>query len=115
MNVSMNTNMNTNMNNSNNVFASTNPTINSNMAQNKPKMGLFDNMVAPQKTISQSTNMFANAGQSDTSNKVVPINNSGSSNLTSGLVFRRLFFVKSAEIDGTEFVNSKEKKIPKKY
>ena len=113
-NTNMN-NMNTNMNQSNNVYASTNPVMNTNMAQNqnKPKMGLFDNMAAPQKSVSQSTNMFANVGQSNDTNKtVVPMNNSGSSNLTSGLVFKRQFFVidESAEIDGTEFVNSKKKK-----
>lgn len=116
MNASMNTNMNTNMNNmshSNNMFASTNPAMNSNMTQNKPKMGLFENMATPQKNINQSTNMFANVGQSYETNKtVVPMNNSGSSNSTSGLVFKRQFFVidESAEIDGTEFVNSKKKK-----
>ena len=114
MNTNMN-NMNTNMNQSNNVYASANPVMNTNMAQNqnKPKMGLFDNMGASQKSVSQSTNMFANVGQSNDTNKtVVPMNNSGSSNLTSGLVFKRQFFVidESAEIDGTEFVNSKKKK-----
>lgn len=102
-----------------NMFTSTNPTMASNttqVSQNKPKMGMFDNMAISQKNISQSTNMsnmFGNTS-SNSDGLVVTGNIYGqvSGTITSGRVFKRQFFVidESAEIDGTEFVNSKKKK-----
>jgi hypothetical protein len=110
-NTSMNTNMNTNMNNmnmnTNTIAASVNPA----QQANKPRMGMFDNMPKSTTPISQSTNMFATMGVANTSTPTVPMNNAASQENTSGLVFKRQFFVidESAEIDGTEFVISNKK------
>ena len=117
-NPNMNTNMNTNINKPNNMFVSTNPAMNSNYEQpsNKPKVGFFDNMPAQKTNISQSTNMsnmFTDSQMNNTPSKpVVSMNVTATGNNTSGLVYKRQFFVidESAEIDGTEFVNSKKKK-----
>ena len=117
---SVNTNMNTNMNSSssgyssqsNNIYASTNPQMSNNTAQNKPKMGMFDNMGQSQN-LSQSTNMSNMFANTSTPNKpVVSMNANVSGNNNNGIVYKRQFFVidESAEIDGTEFVNSKKKK-----
>ena len=57
--------------------------------------------------------MFADTDTSNVSNKpVVSMNTTSEGDYTSGLVFKRQFFVidESAEIDGTEFVKSKKKK-----
>ena len=98
---------------------STNSTNNSAMNNNstqvnsgKTKMGLFDNMGSSQPATKQSTNMsnmFANIGNSK---PTVSMNSTSTGGMSSGLVFKRQFFVidESAEIDGTEFVNSKKKK-----
>ena len=88
-----------------------------NVVQNKPKMSMFD---MPTQNIVQNNNV-SNVVQ----NNVVQ-SNKGSSmmqmmgvskgdsavNNQKGLVFKRQFFVidESAEIDGSEFVNSKKKK-----
>ena len=122
-NMTMNTNQNTDNASytSNNMFASTNPAATSYVAQtsqNKPKMGMFYNMASTQKNLSQSTNMsnmFANTNSNPDHGKTVVspnYNATGSGAGTSGHVFKREFFVidESAEIDGTEFVNSKKKK-----
>ena len=107
---STNTNMNANMN-TNQVFQSTNPTMNVNYQnQSKPKMGMFDNSSIPAKqNISQSTNMASMFATQNPNNVVKPVS---SGNNASGLIFKRQFFVidESAEIDGSEFVNSKKKK-----
>ena len=95
----------------------TNPAMNNNSVQSNPtktKMGLFDNMGTSQQTPKQSTNMsnmFGNTGASN-SRPAVSMNSSSTGGQSSGLVFKRQFFVidESAEIDGTEFVNSKKKK-----
>ena len=108
---SMNTNMNTNMNNmnmnNNTIAASMNPA----QQAYKPKMGMFDSMPKSTAPISQSTNMFATMGVTNASTPTVPMNNVASQENTSGLVFKRQFFVidESAEIDGTEFVKANKK------
>ena len=123
-NISQSTNMamNNNQNNtasytSNNMFASTNPTVTYNNPQTtqskpKPKMSMFDS-VAPAQT--NMSNMFANTNSNADGGKMVvssDIYGTGSGASTSGHVFKRQFFVidESAEIDGSEFVNSKKKK-----
>ena len=123
-NISQSTNMamNHNQNNtasytSNNMFASTNPTVTYNNPQTtqskpKPKMSMFDS-VAPAQT--NMSNMFANTNSNADGGKMVvssDIYGTGSGASTSGHVFKRQFFVidESAEIDGSEFVNSKKKK-----
>jgi hypothetical protein len=123
-NISQSTNMamNNNQNNtasytSNNMFASTNPTVTYNTPQTtqskpKPKMSMFDS-VAPAQT--NMSNMFANTNSNADGGKMVvssDIYGTGSGASTSGHVFKRQFFVidESAEIDGSEFVNSKKKK-----
>ena len=119
-NTNMSNNMNTNVSSgqnsnntlSNNLSASINPRMAA--APNKAKMGMFDNMTNTTQ-LSQSTNMsnmFANSGATNVNNTPVISMNSTPSDKTSGLVFKRQFFVidESAEIDGTEFVNSKKKK-----
>ena len=124
---SVNTNMNTNMNSnmyantnsnasgytsqSNNIYASTMPQMTNSAAQNKPKMGLFDNM-AQSNNLSQSTNMSNMFANTNINKPVVSSNLNASGNNTNGIVYKRQFFVidESAEIDGTEFVNSKKKK-----
>ena len=123
-NTNTNNNMNTNTssgqnsiyggnnNPSNNLSASINPRMAA--APNQAKMGMFDNMTNTTQ-LSQSTNMsnmFANTGATNTNNTPVISMNSTPSEKTSGLVFKRQFFVidESAEIDGTQFVNSKKKK-----
>ena len=119
-NTNMSNNMNTNVSSgqnsnnilSNNLSASINPRMAA--APNKAKMGMFDNMTNTTQ-LSQSTNisnMFANTGATNVNNTPVISMNSTPSDKTSGLVFKRQFFVidESAEIDGTEFVNSKKKK-----
>ncbi len=116
MSNSMNTNVSSGQNSnnilSNNLSASINPRMAA--APNKAKMGMFDNMTNTTQ-LSQSTNMsnmFANTGATNVNNTPVISMNSTPSDKTSGLVFKRQFFVidESAEIDGTEFVNSKKKK-----
>ena len=114
--------MNSNQNNttsytSNNMFASTNPIVTNNTPQTtqskpKPKMSMFDSMAPAQTNMS---NMFANTSSSTDGGKLVVSSNiygEGSGAGTSGHVFKRQFFVidESAEIDGSEFVNSKKKK-----
>ena len=123
-NISQSTNMamNSNQNNttsytSNNMFASTNPIVTNNTLQTtqskpKPKMSMFDSMAPAQTNMS---NMFANTSSSTDGGKLVVSSNiygEGSGAGTSGHVFKRQFFVidESAEIDGSEFVNSKKKK-----
>ena len=123
-NISQSTNMamNSNQNNttsytSNNMFASTNPIVTNNTPQTtqskpKPKMSMFDSMAPAQTNMS---NMFANTSSSTDGGKLVVSSNiygEGSGAGTSGHVFKRQFFVidESAEIDGSEFVNSKKKK-----
>ena len=108
---STNTNMNTNMN-TNQVFQSTNPTMNANYQnQSKPKMGMFDtpSSTLSKQNISQSTNMATMFASPNPNNVIKPVS---SGNNASGLIFKRQFFVidESAEIDGSEFVNSKKKK-----
>ena len=116
MSNSMNTNVSSGQNSnnilSNNLSASINPRMAA--APNKAKMGMFDNMTNTTQ-LSQSTNMsnmFANTGATNVNNTPVISMNSTPSDKTSGLVFKRQFFVidESAEIDGTEFVKSKKKK-----
>ena len=116
MSNSMNTNVSSGQNSnnilSNNLSASINPRMAA--APNKAKMGMFDNMTNTTQ-LSQSTNMsnmFANTGATNVNNTPVISMNSTPSDKTSGLVFKRQFFVidESAEIDGSEFVNSKKKK-----
>ena len=106
-----NTNTNTNMNT---IGNSANTNTNT-MAQQttKTKMGLFDNMPNTSSQSSKRTTMFADTDTSNVSNKpVVSMNTTSEGDYTSGLVFKRQFFVidESAEIDGTEFVKSKKKK-----
>ena len=119
VNTNMNSNMNSNMDSnasgyssqSNNIYASTMPQMTSSASQNKPKMGMFDNAAQP-KTLSQSTNMSNMFANTNTNKPVVSMNVNTSGNNTNGIVYKRQFFVidESAEIDGTEFVNSKKKK-----
>ena len=116
VNPAMNTNMNSNSSGytsqSNNIYASTNPQLNNNIPQNKPKMGMFDNMGTNQN-LSQNTNMSNMFANTNTANKpVVSMNVNASGNNNNGIVYKRQFFVidESAEIDGSEFVNSKKKK-----
>ena len=106
MNSTMSSNMSTNMNanmNTNPAFASQNVS----QAQNKPKMGMFDAPSNPAQTMPKSTNM-SNMFASNPA----PSQPASSSNNTSGLIFKRQFFVidESEEYDGTEFVKSKKKK-----
>ena len=107
------TNTNTNTNVSNNTYTSANPAMN-NAIPNKPKVSFFDNMPSSQQTLSQNTNMSNMFANTETSNAkpVVSMNSTSTGSQTNGLVFKRQFFVidESAEIDGTEFVNSKKKK-----
>ena len=106
-----NTNTNTNMN----TFTNSTNTNSNMMAQQttKTKMGLFDNMPNSSSQSSKRTTMFADTDTPNMSNKpVVSMNTTSEGDYTSGLVFKRQFFVidESAEIDGTEFVKSKKKK-----
>ena len=106
-----NTNTNTNMN----TIANSTNTNSNTMAQQttKTKMGLFDNMPNSSSQSSKRTTMFADTGATNTSSiPAMATNTSSGGDYTSGLVFKRQFFVidESAEIDGTEFVKSKKKK-----
>ena len=98
-----NTNMSSNMN-ANPANASQNVS----QAQSQPKMGMFGTSANPTQSVPKATNtsnMFAtNPAPSQPAS-------SGGSN-TSGLIFKRQFFVidESEEYDGTEFVKSKKKK-----
>ena len=96
---------------SNNIYASTMPQMTNSATQNKQKMGMFDNM-AQNKNLSQSTNMSNMFANTNTNKPVVSMNVNTSGNNTNGIIYKRQFFVidESAEIDGTEFVNSKKKK-----
>ena len=115
-NPTMNTNTDSTMfsnaasNNTNNS-ASGNPLMGNNLTQtSKPKMGLFDNIAVPQNNSNQNS-MPANAGMNRRVSNSSSMNSSGGEN-PNGIVYKRQFFVidESAEIDGTEFVNSKKKK-----
>jgi len=115
-NPTMNTNTDSTMfsnaasNNTNNS-ASGNPLMGNNLTQtSKPKMGLFDNIAVPQNNSNQNS-MPTNAGMNRRVSNSSSMNSSGGEN-PNGIVYKRQFFVidESAEIDGTEFVNSKKKK-----
>ena len=107
MNNNMNSNMNTNLNS---AFNSQNTNT---QQPTKTKMGLFDNMPKSSSQSSKSTTMFADTrATNSSSNTAMATNTSNGGDYTSGLVFKRQFFVidESTEIDGTEFVKSKKKK-----
>ena len=62
------------------MFDSTNPNVATNMTninKNKPKMGMFDNMVHSQKAISQSTNISNMFDNTNTSNDCGKLTASG--------------------------------------
>ena len=97
----------------NSIYTASTPNMNSYPQGNagKPKMGLFDNMPQNYSNASQSTNMSNMFGNTP-SKPVVSMGYNSSDGNTNGIVYKRQYFVidESAEIDGTEFVNSKKKK-----
>lgn len=94
-----------------------------NSMQNKPKVGFFDAAAPAQANTNMNSQMNQMANNQTNMNnrggsmaQMMGVTATGGSNQsvsnTQGQVFRRQFFVidESAEIDGTEFVNSKKMK-----
>ena len=105
---------NTNANLAKSVVVNQNTNMN-NVVQNKPKMSMFD-MPAQNVVQNNVSNVQSNVVQSNKGSSMMQMmgvsKGDSAVNNQKGIVFKRQFFVidESAEIDGSEFVNSKKKK-----